>query len=231
MEPDDAFLNALLSAPMPRRKKAKVRVPGQPPPSTDGELAAELRTSGASLDAVEIHQPSTGWTATVVLPAGEAVDIESLAVQRSKRSGTVYLRYLYEVLADHPVGNSAPAREPEPEPAPESARAAASRQARVKILTASRQVTTSAESAGSEHGGQSEVVPPVPSAGIQSWSEQQLATWLRDVMNLGAVADAVLAEGGVDGAAALEMDKDGWKELGASAVKAAKIISQLKKLE
>jgi uncharacterized phosphosugar-binding protein len=50
-------------------------------------------------------------------------------------------------------------------------------------------------------------------------------------MNLGAVADAVLAEGGVDGAAALEMDKDGWKELGASAVKAAKIISQLKKLE
>ena len=172
MEPDDAFLNALLSAPMPRRKKAKVRVPGQPPPSTDGELAAELRTSGASLDAVEIHQPSTGWTATVVLPAGEAVDIESLAVQRSKRSGTVYLRYLYEVLADHPVGNSAPAREPELEPEPEpeppeSARAAASRQARVKILTAPRQVTTSAESAGSEDGGQSDGDTPTAVANAQ----------------------------------------------------------------
>lgn len=166
MEPDDAFLNALLSAPIPRRKKAKVRVPGQPPPSTDGELAAELRTSGASLDAVEIHQPSTGWTATVVLPAGEAVDIESVAVQRSKRSGTVYLRYLYEILADHPAGNSAPAREPEPEP-PESARAAASRQARVKILTASRQVTISAESAGSEHGRQSDGDTPTAVANAQ----------------------------------------------------------------
>ena len=43
------------------------------------------------------------------------------------------------------------------------------------------------------------------------------------------MADAALEEG-VDGATAVEMDKEGWKELGASAVKAAKIVAQLKKL-
>ena len=38
------------------------------------------------------------------------------------------------------------------------------------------------------------------------------------------------AEEGVDGATALVMDKDDWKELGASGVKASKIIAQLGKL-
>ena len=47
---------------------------------------------------------------------------------------------------------------------------------------------------------------------------------------LGDVADAALAEGEIDGAAALEMIRDDWIELGASGVKAAKIVSQLKKL-
>ena len=49
-------------------------------------------------------------------------------------------------------------------------------------------------------------------------------------MKLGDVADAALAEGGVDGAAALMMDKEDWKELGASGVQASKIMSQLNKL-
>ena len=48
-------------------------------------------------------------------------------------------------------------------------------------------------------------------------------------MKFDDVADAVLAEG-VDGAMVLEMDKDEWKELGTSGLKAAKIVSQLKKL-
>ena len=65
---------------------------------------------------------------------------------------------------------------------------------------------------------------------VHNWSEQQLAVWLRDVMKLGDVADAALAEGEIDGAAALEMIRDDWIELGASGVKAAKIVSQLKKL-
>ena len=72
-------------------------------------------------------------------------------------------------------------------------------------------------------------VPPTASSGVEGWTEQQVAAWLRDALKLGAVADAALEEG-VDGATAVEMDKEGWKELGASAVKAARIVAQLKKL-
>ena len=75
-----------------------------------------------------------------------------------------------------------------------------------------------------------EGVPPlVVGSGAGAWSETQLVAWLRD-MKLDAVADAAAAEEGVDGAMALEMDKEAWKELGASALKAAKIVSSLKKL-
>ena len=73
-------------------------------------------------------------------------------------------------------------------------------------------------------------MPPTVSSGVQDWSDQQVAGWLRDVMKLGNVADAVVAEGGVDGAAALMMIRDDWMELGASGLKASKIMSQLKKL-
>ena len=143
MEPDDAFLDALLSQPM-AGTKAKVRVPGQPPPSADGELTAELRTSGSRAASVEIQQPSTGWSATVLLPVGELVNVESIAVQRSKRSGGVYLRY--EMLATSTISTSAPASALEPEPEPERepgvASAAAFRQARVNKLTASQQTAS-----------------------------------------------------------------------------------------
>merc|ERR1712159_583855 len=71
--------------------------------------------------------------------------------------------------------------------------------------------------------GPVEGVPPTQSCGVNSWSEEQLVTWLRDVMKLDSVAQAVINERGVDGATALELDSNGWKELGASAVKAAKI--------
>eukprot|EP01043_Picozoa_sp_COSAG02_P010791 COSAG02_NODE_387_length_23294_cov_52.630610_13_plen_1964_part_00 len=74
----------------------------------------------------------------------------------------------------------------------------------------------------------SEALPP---SRVQNWSEEDLATWLRDVMKLETVANAMLAEGGVDGAAALMMDKDDWKSLGASGLKASKIMSQLSKLQ
>jgi hypothetical protein len=75
-----------------------------------------------------------------------------------------------------------------------------------------------------------EGVPPTALSGVEGWTEQQVAAWLRDVMQLGDVADAALAEGGVDGTFALMMDKDDWKEFGARGVKALKIVSQLKKL-
>ena len=48
-------------------------------------------------------------------------------------------------------------------------------------------------------------------------------------MKFEALAGVTLAEG-VDGAMAVEMDKDDWKELGASGVKASKIVAQLGKL-
>ena len=48
-------------------------------------------------------------------------------------------------------------------------------------------------------------------------------------MKLGDVSAAAEAEE-VDGATAVEMDNDAWKELGASALKAAKIVAGLKKL-
>lgn len=63
---------------------------------------------------------------------------------------------------------------------------------------------------------------------VQNWSKQQVATWLRDALKLESVADMALAAE-VDGPTAVEMDKEGWKELGASAVQAAKIVAQLKK--
>ena len=72
-------------------------------------------------------------------------------------------------------------------------------------------------------------MPPTVSPGVQDWSDQQVAAWLRDVLKFEALADAALAEG-LDGAMAAEMDKDDWKELGTSGLKAAKIVSQLKRL-
>ena len=74
-----------------------------------------------------------------------------------------------------------------------------------------------------------EGVPPTQSSDVNSWSEEQLVAWLRDVQKLGDVADKA-AEEGVDGATAMIMDKDDWKELGASGVKASKIVAQLGKL-
>ena len=73
-------------------------------------------------------------------------------------------------------------------------------------------------------------MPPTVSSGVQDWSDQQVAAWLRDVMKLGNIADAALVEGGLDGATTLEMVRDDWIELGASGLKAAKIVAQLKKL-
>ena len=67
------------------------------------------------------------------------------------------------------------------------------------------------------------------SSGVEGWTEQQIASWLRDELKFDAVADAVLAES-VDGAMAIEMIREDWVELGASGLKAAKIVSQLKKL-
>ena len=64
---------------------------------------------------------------------------------------------------------------------------------------------------------------------MQHWSEARLVEWLRDDMKLGDLATAA-AEEGVDGKTALEMDKEDWKDLGASGIKASKVIANLKSL-
>ena len=67
------------------------------------------------------------------------------------------------------------------------------------------------------------------SSSVGGWSTAEVVSWLSGTMNLADVAVAAEAEE-VDGAIAMEMDNDAWKELGASALKAAKIVANLKKL-
>ena len=56
-----------------------------------------------------------------------------------------------------------------------------------------------------------------------------LSTWL--TRNLGLSAVAAEAQGvEIDGATALEMDKEDWQELGATRIQSAKIVGNLKKL-
>ena len=60
------------------------------------------------------------------------------------------------------------------------------------------------------------------------WSTQQLCGWL-ETMDLGDVVAATNSEQ-VDGAIAVAMDNDAWKELGVGALKAAKVMAGLRKL-
>ena len=70
-----------------------------------------------------------------------------------------------------------------------------------------------------------EALPPP----VQSWSVVQLGAWLTTEMKLADVAKAAIAEE-VDGVTALEMVREDWIDLGASGIKASKIIGTLKKL-
>jgi hypothetical protein len=60
------------------------------------------------------------------------------------------------------------------------------------------------------------------------WSVSELTVWLRDSMELPAVADAAAGEK-LDGATAIEMDTNAWKELGSTGVNAAKLVATLKR--
>ena len=64
---------------------------------------------------------------------------------------------------------------------------------------------------------------------LRQWTAAQVEAWLTTEMGLPTVAAA--ADGDVDGGTAIEMGKDDWKELGASGVKAAKLVSEIKKLQ
>lgn len=56
-----------------------------------------------------------------------------------------------------------------------------------------------------------------------------LSSWLTRNLGLSAVAaEAQAVE--IDGATALEMDKEDWQELGATGIQSAKIVGNLKKL-
>ena len=64
---------------------------------------------------------------------------------------------------------------------------------------------------------------------MQQWTAGQVEAWLTNEMGLPAVAAA--AGGDVDGGTAIELRIDEWKELGATGIKAAKIVSEIKKLQ
>ena len=68
---------------------------------------------------------------------------------------------------------------------------------------------------------------PVPT--VMAWDAAALAAWATNALQLPKVGEAIV-EAGVDGATALEMLREDWKELGASGLQCAKIMGGLKKL-
>lgn len=64
---------------------------------------------------------------------------------------------------------------------------------------------------------------------LGEWSPGEVSSWLETAMGLSDVAAAAAAED-VDGEIAIAMDNDAWKELGAGALKAAKIMAALRRL-
>ena len=56
-----------------------------------------------------------------------------------------------------------------------------------------------------------------------------LASWATDALQLPQISE-VITEAGIDGATALEMERDDWKELGATGLQCAKVLGGLKKL-
>jgi len=63
---------------------------------------------------------------------------------------------------------------------------------------------------------------------IREWTSVELAEWLRGALGFDAVAAVALREG-IDGAMAMEMIRSDWMELGASGLKAAKIITEVRR--
>ena len=68
---------------------------------------------------------------------------------------------------------------------------------------------------------------PVPT--VMAWDAAALAAWATNALQLPKVGETIV-EAGVDGATALEMLREDWKELGASGLQCAKIMGGLKKL-
>jgi hypothetical protein len=65
---------------------------------------------------------------------------------------------------------------------------------------------------------------------IATWDVVAVRAWMTRVLDmpeeLGAAAEGAL----VDGSTAVEMDKDDWKELGATGIQAARMVGAVKKL-
>eukprot|EP01051_Picozoa_sp_SAG22_P003682 SAG22_NODE_182_length_16036_cov_13.692226_5_plen_1698_part_00 len=63
---------------------------------------------------------------------------------------------------------------------------------------------------------------------LAEWSAADIEEWIANTLSLPEVAATLAGE--VDGGTAIEMIREDWKELGATGVKASKIVSQIKKL-
>jgi hypothetical protein len=68
-----------------------------------------------------------------------------------------------------------------------------------------------------------------PAAHISHWTAADVRAWLTDTLQLAQVADQAERDG-FDGRAAQSMDKQDWRELGASGLQAAKIVGAVKAL-
>ena len=64
---------------------------------------------------------------------------------------------------------------------------------------------------------------------IKDWTVDEVCDWLKYVMHLEAVATNV-KDAEIDGGVVLELDMQGWKELAATSVQSAKIVSAIKKM-
>ena len=70
--------------------------------------------------------------------------------------------------------------------------------------------------------------PRKTSRALSLWSVKELEKYVRSVLGLAGVAGEINRQR-VDGAMAVEMSKDEWKDMGATGLEAARIVSALKK--
>lgn len=70
----------------------------------------------------------------------------------------------------------------------------------------------------------------IPDGPVAGWSVEELTLYIGKELGMEQLARAVKAEG-VDGGMAAEMIRPDWQELGASGLKASRVISALRRLQ
>ena len=110
--------------------------------------------------------------------------------------------------------------EPGPEPEPVEANPAAE----VQIAQDTRLAGLEAKA---EVGGERQAA--FLARPIATWGAAAVRVWMTSILDLPELGAAAEGER-IDGATAVEMDKDDWKELGATGLQAARLVGAVKKL-